>query len=110
MAERVGKIGGDKHSAERNDGDGKQPQVPSDDETYELVEAEFGPLIKPSLQRHQAIQVNDDCGLRNVKKSDGEQPKYQVSLTKFCRCSHPARANDEENLSKDEVAEGERFL
>src|SRR5438477_6423261 len=55
LTERVGKVGGDEHSAESDDADGEQPQVPGDDEADELVEAEFGPLIKTSLQRHQAI-------------------------------------------------------
>ena len=67
-------------------------------------------MIKASLQRHQAIQINDDSGLWNIEERDGEQPKYKVSLAKFCRGSHPARANDEENLGKDEITEGERFL
>ena len=78
FADGVGDIGCDKHPAKRNDRDGQQPEIPRNDETGELVQAEFGPLVKTALERHEPIQVNDDGCLRNVKKQNGEQPKEEM--------------------------------
>ena len=103
--QRIGNIRRGKHSTERDDGDGKEPQVPGDDKSRELIETELGPLINTAFERHPIAQVNDDGSLRNVKKQDGEQPKEKVRLAELGRCADPSRADNEENLSQDEVAQ-----
>jgi len=90
FADGVGEISRDEHSAQRDDRDGKEPEVPRHHETGELVEPEFGPLINSAFKRHPAIQINHDRRLRNVKEQNGEQPKEEVRLSQFRRRPDPA--------------------
>ena len=110
VADRVGDVRGDEHSAERDDGDRQQPEIPGHDESGELVEAELGPLIDAAFERHAAAQINDDGRLRNVEKQNREQPKEKMRLSELRRGADPARADNKENLRQNEIAETERLF
>ena len=76
-------------------------------ESGKVVETEFRPLVKTALERHEAIQINDDRGLRNVKEQNREQPEKEMRRSQLGRCADPARADDKDNLGQDEVEQAE---
>jgi hypothetical protein len=109
-ADGVSEIGRREHSAQRDDRDGKKPEVPRHDETGELVEAEFRPLINAAFERHPPIQINHDRRLRNVEKQNGQQPKEKVCLSQFRRSPDPGRPDHKENLGENEIEQPQRLL
>src|SRR5207248_1464049 len=107
--EHVGNIRGRKDSPFRDDGQREQPNVPSNDESGEFVEAEFRPLINAAFERYPIAQINNDPGLRNVEEQNCEQPEEQVRLSELGGGSDPSRADDEQDLSENEIEKAERF-
>ena len=110
VADRVRDVGGHEHSAERNDHDRQQPQIPRNHEAGEVVKAELGLLINAAFERHPIAQINHHRGLRNVKKQNGEEPKEKVRLSELGSGADPARADDEKNLRQDQIAQAERLF
>src|SRR5207249_9168572 len=102
-------VRGDEHSAECDDRDRKQPEIPGNDKSGELVEAKLRPLINAAFERHAIAQINHNRGLRNVEKQNREKPKEKMRLSKLRRGTHPTRADNEENLRQNEIEKAERF-
>src|SRR5205823_841796 len=74
----IGEIGRHEHSAQSDHGDGEKPEIPRHHESGKLVETEFCPLVNTAFERHQAVQINHDRRLRNVKEQNREQPKEEM--------------------------------
>src|SRR5438876_11276914 len=74
----IGKIRRHEHSVQSDHGDGEKPEIPRHHESGKLVETEFCPLVNTAFKRHEAVQINDDRGLRNVKEENGGQTKGGV--------------------------------
>ena len=72
VADRVRDVGGHEHSAQRNDHDRQQPQIPRNHEAGEFVKGEFGPLVNTAFERHDAAEVNHYRGLWNVEEQNRE--------------------------------------
>ena len=54
FADGVRDVRGDEHSAQRDDHDRQQPEIPRHHEAGEFVEGEFGPLVNTAFKRHDA--------------------------------------------------------
>ena len=87
--------------------DGEQPQVPRDEEPGQLVEPELRPLVQAALERHQAIQVDDDDRRRDVEEHDRREPEDDVRRTELRRDTHPREPDDEEDLREGEIGQPE---
>jgi hypothetical protein len=86
------------------------PQVPGDQESGEVVKAEFGPLVEAAFERHEAVEVDDDHRERDVEQDHREQPEGDVRGAEFACDADPGESDDEEDLGEDEVAEAEFFF
>src|SRR5207237_248530 len=87
--------------------DGKQPQVPGDHESRELVESELGPLIQAAFERHRAIEVNDDGRGWQIEEQDRRQPERHMRRPLFRRDADPWQSDDEQDLCQREINETE---
>ena len=99
-----------KHSAECNDHDREQPQIPCRDESSEFVKGELRPLVNAAFERHDSAQVNHNGSLRNVEEHNREEPEEEMRLAELRCGADPARADHEKNLRQDQIAETEWFF
>ena len=109
-ADGVGDVGGDGQALGRHEYDDVQPQIPADQESDEIVEAELGPLIESAFERHFTVEVDDDSGERSVEKQKCEEPENDLRGAQLGRGSHPMRADDVEDLGEDQIREAEFFF
>src|SRR5207244_11190008 len=88
----------------------ENPEVPCHHERDEIIESNFGPLIKTAFQRRQAIDEDDYGSQRQIESDDGEQPKYHLGVAQLGRPADPDSADDKDNLSEDQIEETELLL
>ena len=69
-----------------------------------LVEPELRPLVQAALERHQAIEVDDDDRRRHVEQDHRDQPEDDVRRSLFGGDANPRQADDEQDLRQGEVA------
>ena len=106
-AQQVRQVPRDHDVERRHDHDREHPQVPRDEKSDELAERRLRPLIQPALERHAAVEVDDDGRLREVEREDREQPEHEVRRPELRRGSDPRGTDDEDDLHQDEIAEPE---
>ena len=96
------------HDVKRcHDEDREQPEVPCDEEATELAERRFRPLIQPALERHAAVERDDDRGLREIVGENRQQPEHELRWPELRRGSDPAGADDEHDLHQHQIREPE---
>ena len=69
--------------------------------------AELGPLIEAALERHRAIEVDDDSRRRQVEEHDGDEPEDDVRRALLRRDADPRQADDEQDLREGQIREPE---
>ena len=77
------------------------------EESAELAEADRRPLIQAALERHQAVEVDDDRRLRQVVQRHRREPEHHVPGAELGRGADPTRADDEHDLREDERRKAE---
>src|SRR5207244_10644250 len=85
--------------------DREQPEIPRDHEPGQLVEPELRPLIETALERHRAVQVDDDRRRREIEEDDRGEPEDDVRRPLLRRDADPRQADDEEDLREREIDE-----
>ncbi len=94
----IGRVSRDSDPECGDDQDGVGPQVPGDHESREFPQRDRRPLIDSALERHQAAEVYDHPGLREIVQSDREKPENGVGGPELGGRSDPARPYDIEDL------------
>src|SRR6185295_683618 len=87
-----------------------EPQVPGNQKSDALIEAELGPLIESPLQRHAPAQMNYDNRRRSVEENNGRQPEDYMERPEFGRHAHPGKPHDKEDLREHEVSKAQLFF
>jgi hypothetical protein len=87
--------------------DGEEPEIPRDQKSRDFAEPELRPLVKPSLERHRTIEMNNDRRRGYIDKGDRGQPENDVRGSLLRGDTNPGQADDEENLGEGEIDEAE---
>ena len=68
----------DNQTDARHHQDAEDPKIPGDHERHKIIESDLGPLIQAALERRQAIEINHNCGQRQIEGGDGDQPESHL--------------------------------
>src|SRR5205823_1773689 len=69
--------------------------------------SELRPLVEAPLERHRAIEMDDDRGRGEIEEHDGGEPEENVGRPLLCRHPDPWKADDEQDLCEDEIGQAE---
>ena len=64
-------------------------------------------MIEAALERHRAVQVDDDRRRREIEEDDRGEPEDDVRRPLLRRDADPRQADDEEDLREREIDEAE---
>lgn len=101
-----------KHGKEDDRSDAKRvdPDVPGDEESREVAEGDARPGVEAAFEWHLAVEVEDGSGHGQVKDGHCRDPVDSLRAAEQSCETDPSGADDEENLSKDEIEKRERTL
>ena len=84
---------------------GVEPHVPRHQESNPVAERETSPLVKSTLQRHQAVEMRHHQSLRNEEQKNRKQPQDNMGTPRLDRGTEELGDDHDQNLCQHQIGQ-----